>query len=365
MAAPAKTVLVTRSAINADVLAWQAKPPQDSGVYSVDIRPLLKAEKIALASFVVMPIAGLGVSTLSSVGGLLMLTISGGDPGAIYRLQFVYSDTGGDLDVFQVSLPVSGSAMATSGALCGPSRAVRGPPGPTGPAGAPGRTGPTSTVPGPKGDTGPAGPPGLLDGASLLPLPNGLVAGDEVLVYRPGAGFYFVSAALLNAPTAGDVVFSGQTLTFGGQAMTYGTPAGNVLFSGQAAAFNGTVLTYGAAATVPVGFANQDVTYAGQAVTYGGASPSGGTVQANGQSATFAGQPVTYTTAPAAGVAGEYTFVQSTPALTWTIQHNLNLHPAVRAVNMANDLVDAEVHYSDRNQVVLTFPTPFAGTAYL
>ena len=105
MAAPAKTVFVTRSSINADAMSWPSKPAQDSGAYVVDIRPLLKAEQIALGSFVVMPVSGLCVSTSSSLGGVLVLTISGG-AGQVYKLQFVFSDTEGHIEVFQVSLPV-------------------------------------------------------------------------------------------------------------------------------------------------------------------------------------------------------------------------------------------------------------------
>ena len=354
MAAPARTVLVTRSAISVDAMAWQAKLQQDSGVYAVDIRPLLKAEKISLGSFVVLPIRGLSVATNSQVGGLLLLTISGGDPG-ISRLQFVFSDTGGDIEVFQVSLPVSGAANCCPPVSSSGGRAVRGPPGPAGSPGTPGRP----------GATGPAGPPGLLDGASLQPLPNELLTSDEVVIYRPGVGFFFVPASRVADGVASDVVFAGQPVTWGDQPVVYGTTpvGGPVTFAGQDVTFAGQPVTFGTVRSAgAVTFAGQDVTFAGQPVTFG-TTGSAGAVDFAGQPVTYAGQPVTYTTTSAA--TGEYTFVQSAPALTWTIQHNLNLHPAVRAVNTDSDLVDAEVHYSDRNQVVLTFPTPFAGTAYL
>lgn len=355
MAAPPRTVLVTRSSITSDAMAWPSKPQQDGGVYAVDIRPLLKSEKITLGNFVVLPPAGISVSTNSQVGGLLLLTISGGDPG-IYRLQFVFSDTGGDIEVFQVSLPVNGVA---NGAICCPpsggGRAVRGPVGPAGPVGAPGRP----------GQPGPAGPPGLLDGAGLQPLPNGLMSGDEIVVYRPGAGFYFASGAQLNTDVSHDVVFAGEPVTWNGEPVIYGTTpsASAINFAGQDVTFAGQPVTFGTVSAA-VGFAGQDVTFAGQAVTFGTVG-SVGAVDYAGQGVTYAGQGVTYTTTANAPAAREITFMQPTPALAWTINHNLNLHPAVRVVDAEGYLVDAEVHYDSANTLSLTFGTAFAGTAYI
>lgn len=330
MAAAAKTVLVTRSAIETDAMAWPAKRPEDGGVYAVDIRPLLKAEQIAVANFVALPINGLCVAISSSVGGLLVLTISGGatpdGSATVYRLQFVFSDTAGDIEVFQVSLPVP------AGAGCGvPSSsrsAMRGPPGSTGPAGVPGRQ-------------GPAGPPGIIDGTTIQPLPDGVMAGDEVLVYRPGLGFFFIPATV-PTPDLGDVVFAGQTVTFDGQAVTFG------------------VSTSGAA---PVLFDGQPVTFAGQAVTFG--SPSDA-VTYGGQPVTVNGQPGVYTSAPSGtALPLEYSYTQATPTLSWTINHNLGRYPSVRPVSPSGDLEDSAVHYSDANTILLTFGVAFSGTVYL
>lgn len=377
MAAAAKTVLVTRSAINADAMAWPAKPPQDSGVYAVDLRPLLKAEKIALGSFVAMPIEGLCVSTQSQQGGLLLLAISGGSA-QTYRLQFVFSDTEGHIDVFQVALPVpQGVGCGVSSSAAG--RGMRGAIGPAGPLGAPGRPGPA----------GPAGPPGIIDGTTVKALSGGVAAGDELLLWRPGSGFFYVPAALLLPRT---VVFDTDVATFGGTGLTFGTaPAlGPVTFNGQTVTAGGAGTTFGTAALPTLGFGSQDVvfagqktsfgtapgapaaTFAGQGLTYNGRDVGYGTSSTAadyaGQPTTYAGQPVGYVQ-PAGTVAAatprEFTFVQDTPAMTWTINHRLGIHPAVRPVNPDGDLVDAEVHYSDANSVVLSFGNPFAGTAYL
>ena len=69
---------------------------------------------------------------------------------------------------------------------------------------------------------GPPGPPGLLDGASLKLLPNGLALGDELVIYRPGSSFYYVTASLLN-PNA--IIFDDQDAVFGGVPLSYGTAA--------------------------------------------------------------------------------------------------------------------------------------------
>lgn len=247
MAAHAKTVLVTRSGINADALAWSAKPAQDSGLYTVDIRPLLKAEAISLGSFVVMDIAGLCVSTSSSKDGLLVLTISGGDA-QVYKLQFVFSDTGGHIEVFQVSLPVG------AGMNCVVPGSAR---GATGTRGATGATGPA----------GPAGRAGLLDGANIKLLPNGLATGDELLVYRPGAGFYFVPASMLD-PEA--VIFAEQDAVYGGVKLRYtAAPDPDVVFDDVGVVFGNALTSFTTPPNVaPVIFDTQPIVVGGQATSF-------------------------------------------------------------------------------------------------
>jgi hypothetical protein len=59
------------------------------------------------------------------------------------------------------------------------------------------------------------------------------------------------------------------------------------------------------------------------------------------------------------------TFSQSSAATTWTINHNLNRHPAVTVVDSAGTLVDGDVQYSNANTIVVSFSAAFAGNAYL
>ena len=58
-------------------------------------------------------------------------------------------------------------------------------------------------------------------------------------------------------------------------------------------------------------------------------------------------------------------YSQITPASVWTITHNLNRHPAVTVVDSAGTVVEGDVSYASRNQIVLSFAVPFAGNAYL
>ncbi len=64
---------------------------------------------------------------------------------------------------------------------------------------------------------------------------------------------------------------------------------------------------------------------------------------------------------------GPYGYVhnQSTPAATWTIDHNLGWHPNVTVINSAGDVVMGDMAYQTLNRVVLTFNGAFSGTAYL
>lgn len=69
------------------------------------------------------------------------------------------------------------------------------------------------------------------------------------------------------------------------------------------------------------------------------------------------------------GVAGQaaqtFVYTQAVAATVWTIAHMLGVMPSIVVVDSAGTLVEGDVHYSDVNNVTLTFGAAFAGTAYL
>lgn len=61
-----------------------------------------------------------------------------------------------------------------------------------------------------------------------------------------------------------------------------------------------------------------------------------------------------------------YTHLQSTPAATWTVNHNMNKYPSVSVVTSAGDIVGgADVNYIDPNKLTISFSAAFSGKAYL
>jgi hypothetical protein len=60
-----------------------------------------------------------------------------------------------------------------------------------------------------------------------------------------------------------------------------------------------------------------------------------------------------------------YVFTQSTPATTWTINHDLGKYPSVNIVDSANDEVIGEVNYTSTSQIVIRFSAAFSGKAFL
>lgn len=68
---------------------------------------------------------------------------------------------------------------------------------------------------------------------------------------------------------------------------------------------------------------------------------------------------------PAGVDSGSYRHVQSVPAATWTIQHNLGYRPAVSVEDSAGTVVYGEINYTDENNLTLTFRAPFGGAANL
>jgi hypothetical protein len=60
-----------------------------------------------------------------------------------------------------------------------------------------------------------------------------------------------------------------------------------------------------------------------------------------------------------------YAHTQGTASATWNITHNLDFYPNVTVVDSAGTIVEGEISYTNRNQVVLTFAASFSGKAYL
>lgn len=61
----------------------------------------------------------------------------------------------------------------------------------------------------------------------------------------------------------------------------------------------------------------------------------------------------------------EYVHTQSTPALTWTINHNLGTYPSVLVLDANHRRIIPSLDYPSPNQTVISHTSPYAGTAYL
>lgn len=64
------------------------------------------------------------------------------------------------------------------------------------------------------------------------------------------------------------------------------------------------------------------------------------------------------------GLDANFVFVQTTPAATWVVNHNLNKYCSVTIVDSADNTVFGEVLYNSLNQVTLTFAGAFSGEAF-
>lgn len=56
---------------------------------------------------------------------------------------------------------------------------------------------------------------------------------------------------------------------------------------------------------------------------------------------------------------------QMTPAMTWTINHNLGFVPSVEVYSVGGAEIDADVLHISANQTQINFVTPTAGSARL
>ena len=71
-------------------------------------------------------------------------------------------------------------------------------------------------------------------------------------------------------------------------------------------------------------------------------------------------------TGPAGGGVGTaYVHSQTTPATTWTINHNLGYRPSVELLNAGSQEIDGDVSHPSINQTVVILNPPSAGIARL
>jgi hypothetical protein len=60
-----------------------------------------------------------------------------------------------------------------------------------------------------------------------------------------------------------------------------------------------------------------------------------------------------------------YTHTQATSASVWTINHNLNGHPTAVVLDSAGTQCEGTFSYPSVNQMIITFSSPFTGTAFV
>ncbi|MHC1707444.1 MAG: hypothetical protein AB9842_07970 [Bacteroidales bacterium] len=60
-----------------------------------------------------------------------------------------------------------------------------------------------------------------------------------------------------------------------------------------------------------------------------------------------------------------FRFTQHLPAISWTIEHNLNKRPSVTVTDTAGTVVIGSIEYLNNNSLVITFSAAFSGYAEL
>ena len=60
-----------------------------------------------------------------------------------------------------------------------------------------------------------------------------------------------------------------------------------------------------------------------------------------------------------------YTYNQLAVSNVWHVAHPLNKYPSVSVADSGGNLVIGEVRYVDTGNLVVSFSSPFSGTAYL
>lgn len=58
-----------------------------------------------------------------------------------------------------------------------------------------------------------------------------------------------------------------------------------------------------------------------------------------------------------------YTFVQSTPADTWIINHNLGYQPVIELFSVGGLVIEGTILHTSVNQAQVTYLLPVAGSA--
>jgi hypothetical protein len=61
----------------------------------------------------------------------------------------------------------------------------------------------------------------------------------------------------------------------------------------------------------------------------------------------------------------QFTYIQSTPAASWPINHGLGHYPQVTIVDESGDRLISDLAYGDLNHITITHAAPLAGSAYL
>lgn len=66
-----------------------------------------------------------------------------------------------------------------------------------------------------------------------------------------------------------------------------------------------------------------------------------------------------------AGADAKFTFAQEQNSDQWEVQHNLGKFPSVTIVDSGENIVFAEVQYTDENNLTISFNGATSGKAYL
>lgn len=63
------------------------------------------------------------------------------------------------------------------------------------------------------------------------------------------------------------------------------------------------------------------------------------------------------------GSAFYFAYIQSSPASSWNVVHNLGRYPNVSFIDVSGNVCLSDIEHVDINTVHLTFPSPVTGTA--